>query len=70
LFPFFQVLPRKFYFCRTGVKRRIFVFSILDEAERSFDRAIIDFNTGVEKLFDVLNMLADNHVVTNEHEKE
>ncbi len=43
---------------------------ILDEAERSFDRAIIDFNTGVEKLFDVLNMLADNHVVTNEHEKE
>lgn len=33
------------------------VEKILDEAVRSFDRAIIDFNTGVEKLFDVLNIL-------------
>jgi len=42
------------------------VKELLDEAERSFDRAIIDFNTGVEKLFDVLNMLAEK----NADEKE
>jgi len=44
------------------------VKEILDEAERNFDRAIIDFNTGVEKLFDVLNMLAERNAAETENE--
>jgi len=44
------------------------VKEILDEAERNFDRAIIDFNTGVEKLFDVLNMLAEKNAAKTENE--
>ena len=44
------------------------VEKILDEAVRSFDRAIIDFNTGVEKLFEVLNMLAEKNAAEKESE--
>lgn len=35
------------------------VLELLDESERCFDRAIIDFSRGMEKMFTALKIMAE-----------
>jgi hypothetical protein len=44
--------------CKVLVKQHD-VLQMLDESEHCFDRAIVDFSRGMEKMFDALKILAE-----------